>query len=655
MANDTDELAQKYGGTPVQSAPQTVSPSAGGDEIDSLAQKYGGVPVGGIQGQPASQGQPVPDQLSSESHGWAANLGIGAAKGIASTAAPLAFAGGVSREDDYVDPNTGVSMGHTPTPEEKSQLDQIKQGITTPGGEHFYSPQKLGYAGETLTEFLAGDWAAKGLGIADSMLKTGKIAKVLEASPKLMQALKLGAEAMRGGGVQAAQTLARTGDVKEAAKEGGEMAVAGGVLGGVGKAAGAVGRKLVKPSETLADLAKAGSLAPDNAALSEHFKNSIKTAETAMHDAYETGVQNLTNRLGSETIDAAKNPLQSAAKLILKGEEKAGAATHAFVSQAREAVGESIDKPVRELIDNIANGVTDSVDAEGKDIKVPASGLGVNDLIALRQTMRRLASGYEYGDINSRVIRELMPKVNDTIGELANQSGDKTAKAEYDAMNKAYGPKAQVFDKSNLIDNLEKGNYSDVANKIFSGDKISKNIRDLKTVFDPITMNHLSKEVFNSWVQDASGDIPALTKKFLDLSKRAGVETMSDFLGQFAPEGTRLMKETRALRNAQTGLKGLIAASGIGVGYWIHGLVGAAAMTMGESGAESLVHGLDKLSKSPTVWQGIAGIGKAMTAASSETAAKIAAKGAVEAANSGKERLRKIYAGTSDYLNSPAP
>src|ERR1039458_3290626 len=124
--------------------------------------------------------------------------------------------------------------------------------------------EKIGYGGETLTEFMLGDEALKGLSMSDKLLQTAKTMKFLEKSPKTIAALKIGAQALRAGTAQGAQTLVRTGgDVGEAAKQGAIMAGTAGALGTVGAGVGKVASKLAKGGEAVQSLAEKAANAPE--------------------------------------------------------------------------------------------------------------------------------------------------------------------------------------------------------------------------------------------------------------------------------------------------------------------------------------------------------------------------------------------------------
>jgi hypothetical protein len=109
--------------------------------------------------------------------------------------------------------------------------DLISSDTATANQQNHGVGGALGYGGESIGEFLLGDTALKGLALSQRLLKTGKIAEVIESNPRLEKVVQLGIKALRAGTVQGGIGLARTGDPTQAAEQG---AVAGGLVGGLG-------------------------------------------------------------------------------------------------------------------------------------------------------------------------------------------------------------------------------------------------------------------------------------------------------------------------------------------------------------------------------------------------------------------------------------
>jgi hypothetical protein len=98
--------------------------------------------------------------------------------------------------------------------------------------------QLFGQGGETIAEFLLGDEALKGAVLSEKLLQTGRIAKLIEGSPRLAKALTIGINALRAGGVQGVDTLIKSGgDTGEATGQG---LMAGGLTAGLGAAGATV-------------------------------------------------------------------------------------------------------------------------------------------------------------------------------------------------------------------------------------------------------------------------------------------------------------------------------------------------------------------------------------------------------------------------------
>lgn len=239
------------------------------------------------------------------------------------------------------------------------------------------APQWIGYGGETLTEFLLGDEALKGLSVADKLLQASKVAKIFEGSPRIMKALQMGADiskaqtelgpaereaikkspilarlvgvgmdAIRQGTVQATQTGVKTGgDIGAAVKEGGTMA---GVSAALGAPAAAVGgaleragklgqtletaKKGAAEAETIAKGAEvrpaaaeatakpplieapAAGVVPEHKEIASGAAQAVNKIEENMHGSYDEGIKQISSELEGKTIALDGSPLAQAAK-----------------------------------------------------------------------------------------------------------------------------------------------------------------------------------------------------------------------------------------------------------------------------------------------------------------------------------------------------
>jgi len=530
---------------------------------------------------------------------------------------------------------------------------------------HPFTAAGIGYAGETLTEFLLGDAALKNLSAAEKLTQAGKIARVLQSSPRLTTAVKLGAEAMRMGGVQAAQTYARTGDVGEAAKTGAEMGATAGVLGVAGKAIGATGERLAATRGTLEKLASEGGNAVEPEVLTETTKKTIQQAERDMHDAYEAGYQQLKGLIGDTTIEASKNPLSTVAGTVLKTEESAVAAEHPLVSQAKGLVGKGLDPDVRDMVYNLAKGLKNAgVDDEGQVIKIPSGDYGIDDLIKLRQTLRSVADGFDYGDVNARTLRKLLKPINETIGALAQKSGNSGAQSIFENMNASYGKMAQVFENSNFINKLSEGKYDDVAKEFLKGGQVRDKLADLSTVLNPTELNEFGRQIFGQMEKNAAGDPAVLINQYGVMSKKLGESGMNALFGGYRSAGEQLVKEAGQARTMQRAVQGAVLyggfASHIAAVQYALGLMGIAEATGGRLGGLNVLHAL---ANNPTLWKGLgtagavaakaAPVATAVAARAVQPAIQMGAAPASRAAAETRERAMRVLGGARGPMTEP--
>jgi hypothetical protein len=110
--------------------------------------------------------------------------------------------GTVAGASDLLDKATGMTPGAA-----NSYLHVLAGDNETSHG----AAQSIGRGAEDIGEFLLGDEALKGLSLSDRLLKTAKVAKVIEESPVLNRIVQAGVRALRGGTVAGAQTAVKTG------------------------------------------------------------------------------------------------------------------------------------------------------------------------------------------------------------------------------------------------------------------------------------------------------------------------------------------------------------------------------------------------------------------------------------------------------------
>ena len=268
---------------------------------------------------------------------YAGNVGVGAAKGLESTAEGIgSLIHKIPGIGDKIVPGEGLTA---------------MQKQSTPEG----SDQWVGYGGENLAEFMLGDEALKGLSMADKFKQISDVMGILEKSPRLMRMLQMGVDvgkaqaelgpeeqaalkkspmlarlvgagmdAIRQGAVQGAQTLTKTGgDVGEAAKQGTETGVASGVLGGAFGLLGRAAEKAGEAGKAVQQASEVGKTAQTAEETTKGLADKINAAEQQMHGDFETGIQKLKGDLGDQKVPYQGSPLQKAAQEALQGKTEA--------------------------------------------------------------------------------------------------------------------------------------------------------------------------------------------------------------------------------------------------------------------------------------------------------------------------------------------
>ena len=157
--------------------------------------------------QPAQPG--IISQLGSAAADAGENFLTGVAKGAGQTVNTVSKAlHAIPVVGETLAPSAGISAADT---------------LETPHGV----AQNFGVGAESIAEAVLGDEALKGLSIGDKLLHAGKVAEMYDrASPFVKQVIAHGLSMAHAGAVTGGETLAKTGDIGEAAKAGAVGAVA---------------------------------------------------------------------------------------------------------------------------------------------------------------------------------------------------------------------------------------------------------------------------------------------------------------------------------------------------------------------------------------------------------------------------------------------
>ena len=468
------------------------------------------------------------------------NLDVGGMHGVASTAAGMLEAGSKYTPLGILAAKIAPNAMH----DAQQWLQNQSQNTGTDTASKI--EQGIGKGGESLTEFLLGDEALKGLSYADKMQHVAKVAKIIEKSPKLSAAIQsgaelakvqgelspeeiqlirqyprlakfasIGAEALRHGAVQGAQTFAQTGgDAKEAGKQALEMAGTSGALGATLGAIGGVAGKVGKTAETaqaLTDAAKnaptaegvrgqvegfvnealnperakldserakldsakrdiAGFAAgtPSKETLAEEAQKYAQTAEQNYHGAYQQGIAGIQGDLAGETIPYENSPLhQAAQELVQHGEDTSKPLDTGFkkTRPGSPALNSRLDflaNPQKEAeaatpetwVD--ANGVSHTEEAAPTEEQKPIN-LDINELLSRRkelgEQLRNTGWSTDLERQDRSIYKRLMQGVDDSIQTLAENANSKAQEAISRGETPANPNAANVLDRYKAINN----------------------------------------------------------------------------------------------------------------------------------------------------------------------------------------------------------
>lgn len=265
---------------------------------------------------------------------------------------------------------------------------------------------------------------------------------------------------------------------------------------------------------------KAGN-ASDPSELAKIVNDGINEAEKESHTNFEEGLNGkggVIEKLGDKKQAVVGSPLQAAAKAVLK-EPTPG--DHELTKDAAKMAGNNIRGDVKTYIENIAKGSkTAEVDPNAPKVKlakgapkpipeeIPLKDMSGKDLIAIRQHLRSLSSEFMRGDVNRRVIADMIDGVDDTLGELAGGKSD-----AIDAYSKLRGDykasrtnlDSRTADKLNLNGEPDKA-VGDVNKYLLGGDNAEGKITTLRNVIGDGTMQQLAKTYMKQLSETASKD-----------------------------------------------------------------------------------------------------------------------------------------------------
>ena len=577
--------------------------------------------------------------------------------------------------------------------------DQARQFLHMLSGdnENAATAETIGYGGETLAEFLLGDAGLKALPMAQKLETAAKTMKVIEGSPRLVQALKVGTKILKlatlhgaeAGVVQGAQTAIRTpGDLEqkgeEGLKEGAETAAGATALGVPFEAVGAGLQKAGEVAGKVKNLAKIAAGAKGTDEVAEELSNRLKGAEVKRGTDFEAGIQKIQGDLAGQTMERQGSPVALAAQKSLANPVPED---DPLTKAAKDISGDKLDTNTKKLLQQAAMGGEPApvaagetakpliLDAKGNPVQskndlnpptiVPHPPYTIDSLIQIRQAVREAAAGYDYQDVNAYNLRKLNHAIDDTIGKMAENTKQPEVLSNYQALRNSYKIQLHAYDNP-VIRNLRDGKINDAA-KAFVGlknpdsalpsaGKTDFNIQSLTNAIGSDGVKAFGKTVFQTILKDSQDNGNINPAKFMKAWNRITDSTKSslfdvqsaqnglDQLAKDAHSGAVLQHLSRlgVLGTAGTaiGATGGLHVIGMGIGALL-------GLTVAEGGGFAAGRDLlNRIADNPATWNMYETAGKT-AAKSTGTIPKIAAMAGTNAINNNKQNALKSALGAT--------
>lgn len=621
---------------------------------------------GVVSSSPDAPQAPTPS-LADKVNDVGDNLAKGFGKGVLQTTTGLGHI--IHNVGEYVHPGLGEAI----IPQ--SGLTAEENMSQTHG-----TAQAIGAGAESVGEFLMGDEALKGLSMADKFAHVAKTMKMAEKSPRLMQALKVGADAAtRAGITQGVQTGLKTGgDVGAAVKSGLVAAGTAGVLSGSGSAisegaaaAGSAGKKVQQ-------LGDAASTAAPKGEIASGLADKINSSEDLLKSDYGEKLKDYVDRTDGTTVPYADSPFhKSVQDIIGKGETEStpfddalrksrpGSARVNQTLEDLDALGKPPEPAEPETwVDN--NGVKHTEPVQKMDAPEPIN-MDMKTLLGQRALLgERLRSikGVSSEDLaDKQVYGKLMDGLDDTIDTLVGKAKDPDVADEYQDLRQNYKEHVNLYQDPVVKALTNPKGAPDDAARAFVGlvnkagtpqaGKVQQSLSTLQKVLDPLgkegdkPLKDFGSQVFHTMLSDASpgGDFnaskfmetwtridPATKEKLFDVGKLGegaeGPQTLLDSMSHDANDVRNIQRLTRV---------GLL----VGAGSPLHtagiGVLGFLALLNEHAGVQAGRNALDFIANHPAVWKTFRGLGQAAESPITEGVGKAVQIGATNAAGRATE------------------
>jgi hypothetical protein len=274
-----------------------------------------------------------------------------------------------------------------------------------------------------------------------------------------------------------------------------------------------------------------GAAPPED--LAPKINEGIDNYEKKSHEDFEEGMNGedgVISKLEGHTEPVIGSPLQTKAAELLK---KPTPGDHPLQLGAKNLAGVKLDSNVQKYLQNASKGKVE-VEAPGpadeagnpttQMVKKPMGDLTADQLVGIRQNLREAATQFQRGDLNRRVLGDMINATDNTLEKMAGAAGDPDVMSQYEQLRKNYKTARANLDTSTAdklrLDSPDKA-MGDVNKYLLQGNNAPAKITTIGSMVGDETMQGLRQSYIQQLSEMAPEDAMKALAKIPDATKQA--------------------------------------------------------------------------------------------------------------------------------------
>jgi hypothetical protein len=452
-------------------------------------------------------------------------LGQGFIKGAKETARTVV--GAADTAANWINRKLGTSELHAPTPFEGQDLEG-----KTP-------LESIGKGAESVTEFLLGDEALKGMTLVEQAKHLGDAGRLLEKSPKLAKAVEIGANALRQGTVGGAQTLAHGGTLGDAVTTGVLVGGTGATFEGLGQGVKAVKSFITRGAQTEElgqNLVKGLTQGATPEQVAKTVGRNLDSVESQMHADYDKGMQSISAQGNAVPVPIAGSPVQQTAKALLSDSNipESVAATLKNVVPGSEKI-----EPFLTLL---ANASEETATGDVRELTFTW-----DQTEAMRQKIGETIRKLPYDSPIRLDFIKLRSAIDDTLEKAAENAGNSDLSDQIKSLRGQYAQTKTGLEES-AIAALRDKSPDAVANILLNKESVH-NVNTLRRLIGPQNMRAVEGSILDKMTADASKNGELQGRQLLRRFNGLGPDAKQAIWGDRLPQVQQFMQQAGSLSN----------------------------------------------------------------------------------------------------------